>query len=241
MPKSEDSSTTPRQFPCSWQEIFDETQWGTSVPTKIFLWNNPGVYVDYGYPDPEVPHFKGAWTFLGSPIQTVLPGELGEHVFAAISKAAQSQKPVIGTYSLTIDDRLTTIIIRFLPLHRHVLGLVHDFTPAHETTREAEALSNVSADLIQPITLHKGPFSQSGIPRITVSIPLHGEDTAEGGSHAQNVEETFIKNLASSFQLDVTNVSATETRSFDCSGPLPMISKFLVTLKALFPPESAKS
>jgi len=241
MPNSEDSSQTHRHFPCSWAEIFDETQWGTAVPTKIFLWNNPGVYTDYCYPDPNVPHFKGASKFLGSSIQKVLPGELGEKVYAALIDAERSQQPVIGTYSLTVDTRLTTVVIRFLPLHRHVLGLVHDFQSATHLSPDKLEQGDASPDLIRPPSLREGPFSRSGIPIIQVSIPLHSLNDVESAPLAQNIEETFIKNLADSFHLKVVEDTPTAVRSFNCSGPLPMIAKFLFTLKALFPPESTET
>ncbi|HBP89857.1 MAG TPA: hypothetical protein DD706_19435 [Nitrospiraceae bacterium] len=238
MPNDQEATASPRHFACSWHEIFNETQWGTSVPTKIFLWNNPGVYVDYCYPDPTVPHFKGAWKFLGSPIQTVLPGPLGEQVSAALHDAVQNQQPILGTYSFEVNAQVTTVIIRFLPLNRHILGLVHDFPSAARMSQEAEPPSHVSPDLIQPLTSRKGPFSQSGFPRIHVSIPLHSIDDSKNTPLGQNLEETFIKNLADSFELDVIEAGRGDARSFSCSGPLPLISKFLVTLKALFPPES---
>ena len=241
MPNSEDSSQTHRHFPCSWAEIFDETQWGTSVPTKVFLWNNSGIYVDFAYPNPSVTHFKGAWKFLGSSIQTVLPGDLGEQVYKAVHDAADQQRPVIGTYGLTVDNELTTVVIRFLPLKKHVLGLVHDFPSGTHPSPEALEQGDVSPNLIRPTTLKQGPFSKTGIPHIHVSIPLHSIDDTENAPLAQNLEEIFIKNLANSFQLKVTEVVPADTRSFNCSGPLPMIAKFLYTLKALFPPESTET
>ncbi|GJL61755.1 MAG: hypothetical protein NPIRA04_04090 [Nitrospirales bacterium] len=241
MPKSEDSSTTPYHFACSWQQVFDETQWGTSVPTKLFLWNNPGVYVDYCYPDPNVPHFKDASKFLGTSIQKVLPGDLGEHVYLAVLDAERLQQPVIGTYSLMVEDRLTTVVIRFLPMHRHVLGLVHDFPSTTHPSIEQEEDVQVSPDLIDPSSLRKGPFSESGMPHIQVSIPLKSDTGVEETPIAQHVEETLIRNLASTFELEVTGVTTAETRSLSCSGSLQMTSKFLLTLKAIFPPESTVS
>ncbi|HBP89800.1 MAG TPA: hypothetical protein DD706_19135 [Nitrospiraceae bacterium] len=241
MPNDQDASASPRHLACSWEEIFDATQWGTSVPSKIFLWSNPGVYVDYCYPDPDVPHFKGAWKFLDSPIQDVLPGALGEQIGAALHDAVQHQRPILGTYSFAVNAQLTTVIIRFLPLNRHILGLVHDFPSATRTPKEIEPQPQVSPDLIQPLTSRKGPFSQSRIPHVQLSITLHRVGDAEGTRLEQNIEESFITNLAESFQLQITKMSPDPTRSLTCFGSLPMMSKFLHTFKALFPPDSSEN
>lgn len=157
------------------------------------------------------------------------------------SKKTAYTSRVIGTYSLLVDDQPTSVVIRFLPMHRHVLGLVHDFPSGTHPSPETLEQGDVSPNLIRPTTLQQGPFSQSGIPHIHVSIPLHSLDDAENAPLAQNLEETFIRNLADSFQLEATEVAQADTRSFNCSGPLPMIAKFLFTLKALFPPESAEA
>ena len=122
-------------------------------PHKIFLWDKHGTYIDYSYPNPQSSHFIGGSNILGQTVKEMFPKPTSTIIMSYIKLSLAHKVTSMGLIELPFHENTQLVLIRFLPFHQHVLGLVNDWTrlPTGSSIHHSNQMANLTSKELEVI------------------------------------------------------------------------------------------